>query len=75
MKAIKHEIIEELGMYEEKAIEGKLDHEDVDYIKDLCETLYALDKVSEMWHSHKKMSDEYVHHPTAEKTNNTGKVY
>ena len=68
MKAIKHEILEELETYENKAKSKELDHEDVDTIKDLCETLYALDEIEEIWKKHKQEtpmhhdSDSNPHH-------------
>lgn len=69
MKAIKSEIIEELEMYEKKAEGKQLHHTDLSIIKNLCETLFALDEVKEMW-EHKDMEHrrhEDVHNPAGQK--------
>ena len=52
MKAIRNEIIEELEELEKKAQSKKLEHKDLEMIKHLCETLFALDEVKEHWHEH-----------------------
>ena len=72
MKAITNEIMESLHSYEDKAKKKELNHTDLEMVKHLCETLFAIDEVKETWEHHsKEMGHEKVHTPPAPAT----KVY
>ena len=50
--------MDELEKIEAKAKEKKMTDKDLHNVKELCEALYAIEEVNEIWHKHK--SDEHV---------------
>ena len=77
MKAIKNEIIDELMQYEKLAKDKELSHEDLEMVKDLCETLYAVEEIKEIWESHYNESNEHHNKMNNSEYKETGnpKVY